>query len=35
VRARVGLTPAAVAGEDSDGDGALASVRALPVLGAR
>jgi Rrf2 family protein len=34
VRARVGLTPAAVAGQDSDADGVTTSVRALPVLGA-
>jgi Rrf2 family protein len=35
VRARVGLTPAAVAEEDADPDGGITSARALPVLGAR
>jgi Rrf2 family protein len=35
VRARVGLTPAAVGVEHSDADDATPSVRALPVLGAR
>jgi Rrf2 family transcriptional regulator, iron-sulfur cluster assembly transcription factor len=35
VRARVGLAPAAVAAEDSDADGGITSLRALPVLGAR
>jgi Rrf2 family protein len=35
VRARVGLRPAAVTGEDSEAHGGMTSDRALPVLGAR
>jgi Rrf2 family protein len=35
VRARVGLTASTVAGERADADSGVASLRALPVLGAR
>jgi Rrf2 family protein len=35
VRARVGLKPAAGTGDESEADGGMTSVRALPVLGAR